>query len=508
MTARRLAAAVLCLALAAFGSGCGKGTTVKLRVRIAGDERKSPLRNPGTPTTPASDVDVLTLQVYNTELGVSREAVTTNDFTISDQIKVGSLDVSAGEGWRAVLTGTDRFDALYAMGRSVAFTVPPSGSVEVPIVLGIADDFATSSVVDAGVGPFATATGLSDGTALLVGLGGARLHQPLTGTTCGDCLSGDLPSPRFMHCALTLGDGRVFVAGGAGPSGAALDDTALFDPKARSFTRLKVEGFPARTGAAAALLGSGKVLLAGGRGATAADGARVVLIDPATGVLTEAPALPVAVMLATATRLPSGDVLVAGGLDAMGMPVAHARLYSSDGAMVTQLPSMLTARGAHTATLLADGYVLIFGGRGPAGDSLASAEVFTPASKFIAVDTVNVEARAAHAAVLLDNDAVLIVGGQADPAGPPDPARLVPALRFTPERETGGKYVGTFVPLGQVVTRSGSALATLPDLSVLVAGGARPALAVDPAVPAPAADWVSQVELFTACAIKGRACPR
>ena len=505
MTAGRTAAAALCLALAL---GCGNGTTVRLRVRIAGDERKSPLRNPGTPTTPASDVDVLNLQVYNTALGVSREATTTNDFTISDQIKIGALDVSAGPDWRAVLTGTDRFDALYAMGRSLAFTVPPSGSVEVPIVLGIADDFATSSVVEGGVGPFATATALPGGDALLVGLGGAKLHQPLPGTTCADCLGGDVPSPRFLHSALTLGDGRVFVAGGAGPTGAALDDTALFDPKTRSFTRLKVEGFPARTGTAAALLGSGKVLLAGGRGATPAAGARVVLVDPATGTLTEAPPLPVGVMLATATTLPGGEVLVTGGLDELGAPVAHARLYSSDGATVTQLPSMLTARGAHTATLLADGYVLIFGGRGPGGGSLGSAEVFTPGAKFIVVDTVNVEPRAAHAAVRLDNDAVLIVGGQADPAGPPDPARLVPALRFTPERETGGKYVGTFVPLGQVVTRSGPALATLDDLSVLVAGGARPALAVDPAMPAPAGDWVEQVELFTACAIEGRACPR
>jgi hypothetical protein len=200
-------------------------------------------------------------------------------------------------------------------------------------------------------------------------------------------------------------------------------------------------------------------------------------------------------------------VLVAGGLDEMGAPSDHAYLFSNDG-MTMMHVTMLAARGGHSATLLSDGYVLLFGGRGAMGASLSSAEVFTPGSKFIGVDTPGIEPRQGHAAVRLDNDAVLIVGGEAEPMGAVDPARLVPALRFTPDRESGGKYVGTFLPVGQVVTRSGPALAVLPDLSVLVAGGARPALPADPSKPAAAADWVEHVELFTSCAIKGRACPR
>lgn len=500
---KRLLAAALSLVLC----GCGSQASVRLKVRIAGDERKSPLRNPGTPTMPASDVDTLKLQVYNPAAGVSRENETTNDFSISDSIKIGALDVMAGPGWHAELTGADRFMALYAMGRSLQFTVEASASVEVPIVLGIADDFATSAVVKGGIGPFASASALSDGSAALVGLGGVKLHEPRTGRVCDDCLTGDVPSPRFMHAAVRLADGKVFIAGGAGPTGAALDDTAVLDGSTKSFARLRVEGFPARVGTAAALLGSGKVLFAGGRGAMAADSERVVLVDPANGTMTEAPRLMAGVMLATATALADGTVLVAGGLDAMGEPVNRAYVYSADGMTATPV-TMLGARGAHTATLLSDGYVLLFGGRGAMGALLSSAEAFTPAAKFIAVDTPNVEGRAGHTALRLDNDAVLIVGGHAEPVGPVDPARLVPALRFTPERETGGKYLGTFVPLGQVVTRSGAAMTVLPDLSVLVAGGARPALAADPATPADAADWVEYVELFTPCAIKGRACPR
>ena len=502
----QLGAWLVTAALAA--SSCNKDSTVRLKVRIAGDQRKTPLRNPGTPSTPASDVDVLKLEVYNTPLGVTRASEVTNDFSISSQIKVGALDVTTGPNWLAVLTGTDRFGALYAIGRSTSFEVPKAGTVEVPILFGIADDFATTAVVKGGIGPFATASALADGTVLLVGLGGAMLHTPITGGVCADCLKGDLPPPRFLHTAITLPDKRILIAGGAGPGGMPLSDCYLFDPASHAFTRLNVAGFAGRIGAAGALLSGGKVLLAGGRGATATDGAAVVILDPAAATATDAPALPKPVMLAAATTLTTGEVLVTGGLDAIGAPVNTASVYASDGTMMKAAPALLTARGAHSSTLLADGYVFLFGGRGPNGEILATAEVFTPTSKFISVDSANLDPRAGHAVIRLDTDAVLIIGGQSDLAGPPDPARWVPALRFTPEREVGGKYAGTFVPVGQVVSRVGAAAVTLPDLSVVVVGGARPTLAVDPSVAPAAADWVENLELFMPCAIKARACPR
>ena len=501
---RRLCA----LLVAASLFGCAKDSTVRLKVRIAGDDRKTPLRNPGTPSTPASDVDVLKLQVYNTKLGVNRESEVTNDFSISDKIKVGALNVTTGPDWLAVLTGADRLGSLYAMGRSTSFDVPKAGTVEVPILFGIADDFATNAVIKGGIGPFATANAMPNGSVLLIGLGGAMIHEPIAGSLCTSCLTGDVPPPRYMHVAITLLGGRVFIAGGASPTGALLSDCYLFDPSSRSFSKLTVAGYSGRIGAAAALLSGGKVLLAGGRGATAAEGTGVVVIDPAGGTLTQAPPLPEAVMLAAATTLSTGEVLVTGGLSATGAPVATANVYSGDGTTVKVAPPLATARGAHSSTLLADGYVFLFGGRGAAGTSLSTAEVFTPTSKFITVDSPNLEARAGHAAVRLDTDDLLIIGGQDDLAGPPDPARWVAALRFTPEREVAGKYAGTFVPIGQVVSRVGAAAVTLPDLSVIVVGGARPTLAVDPSAAPAAGDWVESLELFMPCAIKGRACPR
>lgn len=487
---------------------CSQGTTVNLKLRIAGDSRKTALRNPGSPNTPASDVELLRLEAYNPTLGVTRLGEVTNDFTVSDEIKVGALDVSEGVDWHTQLTGTDRFGALFSLGRSEAFEIPKEGVVDVTMVLGIADDFATTARVEGGLGPFTTATVLPDGTVLLVGLTGASLLDPKAGTVCTDCLSGDLPTPRHLHTATSLGDGRVLIAGGATAAGLPVGGAAVFTAASRSFAALPLAMFPARSGSAAAALSGGRVLLAGGRGADPMDGARVLIVDVAAGTVTEQPALPEAVMWAAATSLQGGEVLVTGGLDLTGAPVSTASVYAAEGGTVRRAVPMLERRAAHSATLLADGYVFIFGGRGGTGASLSSAEAFTPGGKFITVDSANLEPRAGHAAVRLDTDAVLLVGGQDEPGGAPDPARLVPALRFTPEREASGKYAGTFVPVGQVVARNGAAAVALPDLSVLVAGGARPTLAADPSVAPVASDWVESLELFVPCAIKGRACPR
>ncbi len=488
---------------------CSQGTTVNLKLRIAGDERKTPLRNPGTPNTPASDVDVLRLEAYNPTLGVTRQGEVTNDFAVSNEIKVGALDISEGAGWRTQLAGNDRYGALFSLGRSEAFDIPKEGTIDVNMVLGIADDFATTALAPGGLGPFTTATVLPDGAVLLMGLSGPSLFAPHAGTLCTDCLSGDLPSPRQLHTATLLADGSVLVAGGATAAGQPVEGVYLFTPSTRTFAALALPQFPARYGSASAALPGGRVLIAGGRGAVAADAARVVVIDVAAGTFEEQPPLPQGVMLAAATPLETGaGVLITGGLDAAGTPVATASVYAAEGGMVRRAVPMLEARAAHSATLLADGYVFLFGGHGSTGSTLSSAEVFTPGGKFLSVDSANLEPRAGHAALRLDSDAVLIVGGQAEPAGPPDPARLVSALRFSPEREAGGKYAGTFVPVGQVVARNAAAIVALPDLSVLVAGGARPTLAAEPSVAPVAGDWVESLEIFVPCAIKGKPCPR
>ena len=510
---RPFPSAVLVMALA-LAAGCDPGPAVHLKIRFAGDERKSVFRNPGTPTTRGSDVDTLVLEAYNAVTGQSKSVQMPNNFTVSDQTQAGGLEVTPGEGWRVLLTGTDRDGALYGMGRTAPFTIPAKGEVDAALVFGIADDFAATAKVPGGLGAFGSANALQDGSVLLVGPGGAWLHEPITGRLCDDCLS-NRPPPRQFHVAVNLPGGNVFIAGGLSPSGTLLQDAYLYNAGARSFSVVPSTGFPGRAGTAAAVLQNGQVLMAGGRGAQPGHASQVLVVDPATGSATPAPDLAGPAVLATATVLGDGEVLVAGGFDPAWAPLTAAAVYSADGSMATAAPPMLTARGAHSATRLSDGYVLIYGGGGVSGNparftAIAAPEAYVPqAGTFIRVSTTaTLDPRAGHTGVLLDSGALLLIGGNPDAMGPPDPGRLVPAVRFTSTGEVGGNYTGTFDTTGQIVARTGACAVALSDHSVLVAGGAWPSLGADPLVPATAGDWVEGVDLFVPCQVKDHGCPR
>jgi len=511
---RPFPSAVLVMALA-LAVGCDPGPAVHLKIRFAGDERKSVFRNPGTPTTRGSDVDTLVLEAYNAVTGQSKSVQMPNNFTVSDQTQAGGLEVTPGEGWRVLLTGTDRDGALYGMGRTPSFTIPVKGEVDATLVFGIADDFAATAKVPGGLGPFGSANALPDGSVLLIGPGGAWLHEPINGRLCSDdCLSGR-PPPRQFHVAVSLPGGNVFIAGGVSPSGTLLQDAYLFNAGARSFSAVPATGFPGRAGTAAAALQNGQVLMAGGRGEQPGHASQVLVVDPATGSATPAPDLAGPAVLATATVLEDGDVLVAGGFDPAWVPLSAAAVYSADGSTARAVPPMLTARGAHSATRLLDGYVLIYGGGGVSGSPARFAAIAAPEAyvaqtgTFVRVSTTaTLEPRAGHTGVVLDSGALLLIGGNPDAAGPPDPGRLVPAVRFNPTGEVGGTYTGTFDTAGQIVARTGACAVALGDLSVLVAGGAWPALGVDPLAPAAAGDWVEGVDLFVPCQVKDHGCPR
>jgi hypothetical protein len=315
--------------------------------------------------------------------------------------------------------------------------------------------------------------------------------------------------------AVSLPGGKVFIAGGLSPTGTLLQDAYLFDAGARSFSVVPSTGFPGRAGTAAAALQNGQVLMAGGRGEQPGQASQVLVVDPATGSATPAADLAGPAALATATVLDNGEVLVAGGFDPVGAPLNAAAVYSADGSTARAAAPMLTARGAHSATRLSDGYVLIYGGGGVSGSparftAIADPEAYVAqAGTFLRVSTTaTLEPRAGHTGVLLSSGALLLIGGDPDAAGPPDPGRLVPAVRFTPTGEVGGNYTGTFDTTGQIVARTGASAVVLPDQSVLVAGGAGPALGADPLAPAAAGDWVEGVDLFVPCQVKDHGCPR
>jgi hypothetical protein len=401
------------------------------------------------------------------------------------------------------------------MGRSPQFTVPTKGSVDVTLLFGIADDFASAGTVMGGLGPFASANVLPDGSVLLIGLGGVYLHTPSTGQVCSsDCL-GNSPPPRYLHAAVSLSNGNVFIAGGKDASGKFLSDAYVFDGNAKSFgSALTLSGLPARAGSAAGLLAGDKVLLAGGLATNASDTGRVVVVDVNGGSATDSSSpLTKGVYLATATALATGEILVVGGLDSTGAPVASSAVYSTDGTSAKPGPTLLTARGAHSATQVPDGHVFIYGGIGATGVALGAPEAYVPlAGQFEAVDGQTtssvINPRAGHVAVLLDAGDVLVFGGEPDVVGPPDPARAVAAVRFTPNSDAGGKYVGAFAAVGSSLVRTGATAVVLPDASVLVAGGTQPALGSGPPSAGSNADWLSAVDLYVPCALKSKPCPR
>ncbi|MBI3180989.1 MAG: hypothetical protein HYZ28_02465 [Myxococcales bacterium] len=490
--------------LAASACGPPPPATVQLLVRVLGDEWRDPLKNLGTAERPGSDVELLSLSAGNSQTGEEHTLELPSDLGVSDRQVLGALPIAAGAGWQVTLSGKDRFGFLWALGRSRPFEVPARGSAQVPLMLGIADDFAASGRVEGGLGPFASASLLPDGSVLLVGLGGVFVHEPQAGRVCGeDCLSGERPAPRWLHAAVTLPDGRVFVAGGASASGLLLDDAYLFDGSSRQFLRLRVPGLLPRAGAASVALRNGRVLQVGGLDTAAQPSARAVLIDLSAFVAAEAPPFPGGVSLPAAAMLESGEVLVCGGLGPAGEPSGAAMVYSADGTSARRAADLNSPRGAHSAAPLSDGRVVIFGGLGDGERTLAAPEAFIPTAgasgEFVAVEDTHsrqpLEPRAGHAAVRLESGEVLIVGGENEPLGTPDPGRPGTALKFSPTGEIGDVYHGSFERVGLIPARAGVAAVALPDASVLVAGGARGQRGAS-FPPREPADWAVGLEVF------------
>jgi len=225
------------------------------------------------------------------------------------------------------------------------------------------------------------ATLLADGRVLVIGgytaagggyqLHSAEVYDPATGAFT---LTGGLSVIREGTTAITLGTGRVLVAGGTTGCGCYGDSVwtsaDLYDPLVGTFSPTGAMTTP-RSGYTAALLSDGHVLLAGG----SSSGSRLasaVLYDPITGTFSDTGSLPDTVGDATATALDDTTVLIAGGSDNYDY-LAGAFIYVPSTGQFKPTGSMAAKRIGHTATKLANGHVLIAGGLG-----LASSELYIP----------------------------------------------------------------------------------------------------------------------------------
>lgn len=277
--------------------------------------------------------------------------------------------------------------------------------------------------------------------------------------------AGELGTPRELHTATVLPDGRVLIAGGRDAGGGALASAELYDPIDGSWTAAAPMSV-ARAMHIAAALPDGRVLVAGGStgGGDPPVTDSAELYDPATNAWTPTARMSAPRFWYAAASLANGRVLVVGGWSG-GTALATAEHYDPDSGLWTRAAPMAKARYGHTLTALPDGTVLAVRGS-DSGDleySFGDAERYDPVTDSWSDAGSAGEASVLHEAVALQDGRVLVTGGYEGGVGG-GPAHASAHL-FDP-------VSGAWTRIGAMSTpRYRHAMSLLPDGTVLVAGG-------------------------------------
>jgi hypothetical protein len=198
--------------------------------------------------------------------------------------------------------------------------------------------------------------------------------QAATGTA--QVLPGPpLATARYQHAAV-VAVGVPVVIGGYALDGTPLAGIEALQPAdaatPAAFVAIASLRF-ARAEATASLLGDGSIFVVGGAGDSAGTPrADAELYNPITRTTTIFP-LAAARRAHTATVLPDGRVLVAGGVGGDGQPLSSVELFAPppDGVGFVSERPLRTPRAGHVAVPLCDGTVLVVGGA-------PGAEIYTP----------------------------------------------------------------------------------------------------------------------------------
>ena len=225
--------------------------------------------------------------------------------------------------------------------------------------------------------------------------------------------TGNLNTPRRLHTATRLQDGKVLVVGGRDNDGNFLNSAELYDPATGAWS-ITGSLSTARIAHTATLLQSGKVLAAGG-GVPPSPPNTAEVYDPATGTWSATGSLAAAHSGHAAILIPNGKVLVVGGTAGFSM-LNNAELYDPVAGTWGPAGNPTWSRIGHTATLLQNGSVLVAGGIvGPYDADIefpaaSTAELYDPGSG--SWRTVGSAIRLySHTATLLPSGKVLMAGG-------------------------------------------------------------------------------------------------
>jgi hypothetical protein len=222
---------------------------------------------------------------------------------------------------------------------------------------------------------------------------------------------------RASHAAVGLDETRLMVIGGArcspvGRSEDYLASTEVFDSATNRWSEGPALATP-RAVHSATLLLDGRVLVVGGfvirpheRGGVEVEPtSRVEIYDPALRAWLAGPPTAEPQVIHTATRLRDGRVLVAGGLNS-----AQAEIFNpveNAWQLAAPMPARVTGP---TAVLLSDGRVLVAGGHLDR-EMTARAFLYDPERDEWQEAPPMHHRRANHSAVSLPDGSVLVIGG-------------------------------------------------------------------------------------------------